>query len=288
MAGGANDADLGDAWAVIANTQFQHIVHPYIDATNLTEIEGELDTRFGPSEAIPGHGYTGVRATAASATTLGNSRNNEHGTIIAANDSPMGPEDWAAALGAQAAFNLNVDPARPLHFLELKGILPPPTDNRFTKVERGVLLYDGIATYIVDTTGKVLIERCITTYQTNALGITDPTYLDIQTLFTLIEIRFQYKARMQNRFLIPRFKLADDTFPVQPGSKVVTPEVVRQECISLFTNLRDAGLIENLDDFITNIVVERDTTDLNRVNVLLPPDLINQFRILASSLQFIL
>lgn len=288
MADGANDADLGDAWAVIANTQFQHIIHPYIDAANLTEIEEELDTRFGPAEALPGHGYTGVRATVASAATLGNSRNNEHGTIVAANDSPMGPEDWAAAWGAQAAFNLNVDPARPLHFLKLKGILPPPTDGRFTKAERNTLLYDGVATFIVDTSGNVLIERSITTYQTNTLGLPDPTYLDIQTLFTLIEIRFQYKARMQNRFLIPRFKLADDTFPIQPGTKVANPGVVKQECIALFTDLRNAGLIENLDDFVTNIVVERDGTDQNRVNVLLPPDLINQFRILASSLQFIL
>ena len=51
---------------------------------------------------------------------------------------------------------------------------------------------------------------------------------------------------------------------------------------------RDVGLIENLDDFITNVVIERDANDVNRVNVLLPANLVNQFRILASQLQFIL
>ncbi|NQS89373.1 phage tail protein, partial [Patescibacteria group bacterium] len=151
-----------------------------------------------------------------------------------------------------------------------------------------ILLYDGIATYIVDGGGNVLIERSITTYQENALGLPDPSYLDIQTLATLGEIRFQYKTRMINRFIIPRFKLADDTFPVQPGSYVATPKTVKQETIALFTLLRDKGLIENLDEFIDNLVVERDLTDRNRVNVLLPADIINQFRVLAGNIQFIL
>lgn len=288
MEGGANDADLADAWAVIANEQFHYIVQPYIDAANLTELENELEDRFDPLEDLQGHGFTGLRATQASATTLGNTRNSPHNTIMGANDSPTAPEEWGAALGAIAAFNLNNDPARPLHFLKLKDVLAPPTENRFTRAERDILLYDGIATWVTDTSSNVLIERCITTYQTNALGITDASYLDVQTLATIGEIRFQYKSRMVTRFIIPRFKLADDTFPVQPGSNVATPKTVKQEIIALFAQLRDAGLIENLEDFITNLIVERDAADRNRVNALLPPDLINQFRILATKIQFIL
>lgn len=289
MAGGATNPDLGDAWAVIDNEQFHYIIQPYIEAANLIEIEDELADRFLPLNDLQGHGFGAVRVSAiASATALGNSRNSPHNTIIAAIDAPQCPEEWAAAVGAVAAWNLNIDPARPLHFLKLKGLLPPPIDKRFTRAERDILLYDGIATWVVDTGGNVLLERCITTYQTNALGILDPSYLDIQTLATLGEIRYQYKARMVNRFIIPRFKLADDTFPVQPGSYVATPRTVKQETIALFTLLRDRGLIENLDDFIDNIVVERDISDRNRVNVLLPANLINQFRVLSAQLQFIL
>jgi phage tail sheath gpL-like len=288
MADGAVDPDLGDAWAVIDNEQFHYIVTPYIDAANLTEIEDELTDRFLPLEDLQGHGFTCVRATQASATTLGNSRNGIHNTIMAVNDSPTGPEEWAAAIGAVAAWNLNNDPARPLHTLSLKGIRPPPISNRFTRSERDTLLYDGISTYLVDTGGSVVLERLITTYQTTALGTADPSYLDVTTLATLGEIRYQYKTRMTNRFIIPRFKLVDDTFPIQPGQKIAQPKTVRQETIALFTLLRDTGLIENLDDFIDNLVVERDTTDPNRVNVLLPPDLVNQFLVLAGNIQFIL
>jgi phage tail sheath gpL-like len=288
MAGGTIDPDLGDAWAVIGGEQFHYIVQPYIDTANLTEIEGELADRFLPLEDLQGHGITAVRARYASCTALGNARNSPHNTIVGVCDSPNGPEEWAAAWGAVAAWNLNNDPARPLHYLKLKGILPPPIENRFIREERDYLLYDGIATYVVDSGGNVLIERSITTYQKTALGTPDPSYLDIQTLATLSEIRYQYKTRMISRFIIPRFKLADDTFPVQPGSKVATPRTVRQETIALFTLLRDKGLIENLDEFIENLVVERNMSDRNRVDVLLPCDIINQFRVLAGQVQFIL
>lgn len=288
MADGASDPDLGDVWAIIDNERFNYVIQPYIDTANLTEIEGELEDRFGPLINLQGHGITAVRATVASCTTLGNSRNSPHNTIMGCYDSPTDPAEWAAALGGVASWNLNNDPARPLHYLKLKGILPPPVASRFTRAERDTLLYDGIATYVIDSGGNVVIERTITTYRTNAAGVTDPSYLDIQTLATLGEIRDQFLARMVSRFISPRFKLADDGFPVQPGSYIATPGTVRQEIIALFTLLRDEGLIENLDDFVDNLIVERDSTDANRVNCLIPPDLVNQFRILAGNIQFIL
>ncbi len=286
--GGAGAIDLDDAWAVIANDQFHYVIQPANDATNLTSIEGELEDRFLPLNDLQGHGFTGARNTHTLLANLGNGRNSPHNTIIGAAGFPQLPEEWASALGAVAAWNLNIDPARPLHFLKLKGLLPPKIEDRFSRAERDLHLYDGIATHIVDTGGNVLIERCITTYQKTALNTLDPTFLDVQTVATLGEIRYQYKAKMERIFLIPRFKLADDTFPVTPGSKVATPSIVKMEIISLFTLLRDRGIIENLDQFIDELIVERDITDRNRINCLLPADLINQFRILASVLQFIL
>jgi len=288
MEGGATDPALSDAWAVIDNIQYQYIINPFTDSTNLTALEGELEDRFGPLEDLQGHGFTGYRGALASCTVIGNSRNSPFNTLMGVYDSPICPEEWAAAIGGVAAYNLNIDPARPLQYLKLDGILPPPYASRFTRTERDILLYDGIATYIVDSGGNVLTERLITTYQTNALGTLDASYLDVETMATLSEIRYQYKNRMVNKFIIPRFKLADDSFPVQPGSNVATPKTIKQEIIALFSLLRDIGLIENLNEFIDSLVVERDITDRNRVNVLLPANLINQFRILSSKLQFIL
>lgn len=288
MSGGVGNPTPANAWAVIENEQFQHIISPYHDTTAMTSLEGELSDRWGPQVALEGHGYTALPGTQGSATTFGNSRNSFHITSPGVNDSPINAEEWAAVWGAIAAFNLNVDPARPLHTLRLPGLLAPPLASRFTRTEREILLFDGIATWITDTSGNVLIERSITMYQKNALGISDPSYLDIQTIFTLIEIRFQYLTRMTNRFIVPRFKLADDGFIVSPGDKIVTPSVLKGEIIALFTQLSETGLVENISEFSANLVVQRNSADNNRVDVLLPPDLINQFRVLASQIQFIL
>ena len=288
MGGGAGNCNLDDVWTVIENEHFNYIVQPYIDATNLGNIEDELSDRYGALIDKQGIGFTCVRATQASATTLGNTRNSPHNCILAVDASPSDPCEWAAAMGAVAATYLNNDPARPLQFLQLKGVRAPATGARFTRSERDILLYDGISTYIIDSGGNVLLERIITTYQANALGLPDWSYLDVCTMATLAEIRYQFKTRMANRFIIPRFKLADDGQPVFPGSYTATPSTVRSEIVSLFTMLRDRGLIENLTDFIDNLIVERDLTDRTRVNVLLPPDLINQFVILAGQVQFIL
>lgn len=288
FAEGVGAINLASTWGVIGDEQFHYIIQPAASAAEMTLLDTELADRFLPLNDLQGHGFAGMRDTHTNLGTRGNATNSPHITIMGANESPQLPEQWAAAVGAVAAWNLNIDPARPLHFLKLKGIMAPEIEYRFSRDERDILLYDGIATHIVDSGDNVLIERCITTYTQTALGVIDPTFLDIQTVATLGEIRAQYKARMAKIFLLPRFKLADDTFPVQPGSKVATPSIIKGEIISLFSLLRDAGLIENLDEFIENLVVERDTTDSNRVNTLLPCDLINQFRILATNLQFIL
>ncbi len=286
--GGGGAIDLDSAWAVIENEQFHYIIQPATDATNLGVLEVELEDRFLPQNDLQGHGFAMMRDTHTQCATLIGARNCAQNTIMGATGTPNEPAEWAAAVGAVAAWNLNNDPARPLHFLKLKGLLPPRAEDRYSREERETHLYDGVATHIVDLAGNVLIERCITTYQRTVLGTLDPSYLDIQTMATLGEIRYQYKARMASRFLIPRFKLADDSFPAQPGSKVVRPKDVVSETIALFTLLRDKALIENLDEFIDNLVVERNLTDRNRIDVLLPSDLINQFRILAGNIQFIL
>ena len=46
------------------------------------------------------------------------------------------------------------------------------------------------------------------------------------------------------------------------------------------------GLVENLAAFKANLIVERDDNDPNRVNVLYPPDLVNQLRVFAVLNQF--
>ena len=63
---------------------------------------------------------------------------------------------------------------------------------------------------------------------------------------------------------------------------------LRAPLIKLKTSAwRDTQIgVENLEQFKKDLLVERDATDVNRVNVLPPPDLINQFRVFAGQVQF--
>jgi phage tail sheath gpL-like len=62
--------------------------------------------------------------------------------------------------------------------------------------------------------------------------------------------------------------------------------VLRNELIALAREWEDAGLVENLDQFVADLIVERDATDKDRANALVPPDIINQFRQFAAAIQF--
>ena len=146
------------------------------------------------------------------------------------------------------------------------------------------MLFDGIATFKVDAGGGVMIERVITTYETNAGGVDDPSYLDLNTLKTLAFLRFSVRSRILTRY--PRHKLADDGTRFGAGQAIVTPKLIRAELIALFRQWEDAGLAENIDQFKADLLVERDAGDVNRLNALIPPDIINQFRVFAGKVQF--
>ena len=59
-----------------------------------------------------------------------------------------------------------------------------PSESRFITTDRQTLLENGIAT-LTTTSGTVMIERAVTTYQRNSFGDADASYLDSETLHTL-------------------------------------------------------------------------------------------------------
>jgi phage tail sheath gpL-like len=284
MNAGAGNPDVSSVITAMGSEWFTDIAMPYTDAANLTALETELSSRFGPTVMMDGHAYAFVDGSHSTLTTKGNSRNSPHLSIMGAKGSPSTPWAWAAALCGVAAFHIKIDPARPLQTLPLAGILPPTVNDRFTREERNLLLFDGIATFKVDDGGRVLIERVITTYETNASSVDDVSYLDLNTLKTLAFMRYSVRARILTKF--PRHKLANDGTRIGAGQAVVTPSVIRDELISLFRQWEEVGLAENIDQFKADMIVERDGSDVNRINALIPPDIINQFRVFAGQVQF--
>lgn len=282
MAAGATNPDLNTALAAVGNEQYHTVIVGYTDAANLTKIETELSTRWGPMVQKEGQAFVGHSATHANLVTFGDTRNSQFLSIAGIAKSPTPPWEWAACVGAVDAFE--PDPAKPRQTLPLPGMLAPAPEHRFTRDERDILLRHGIATFLVDAGGGMMIERLITAYKTNAFAVADISYLDIETMRTLAYLRYSVRARIALRF--PRYKLANDGTRFGPGQDVVTPMIIRAELITLFREWEEAGLAENFAQFKSDLIVQRHATDPNRVDAIIPPDVINQFRVFAGKVQF--
>lgn len=284
MSGGTANPDLSDVITAMGDDWYNLIAMPYTDAANLVLLETELADRWGPTRPIEGHAIAAATGTHAAMSTLGDSRNSPHLSIMATNKSPTPPVEVAAALVGVAAHYGNIDPARPFQTLPVVGMKPPAQSDRFTLAERNLLLLDGMATFTVDAGGRCLVERMMTTYNLNAQGMEDISYQDLNTMLTLGYLRYSFRVRFSTRY--PRHKLGNDGTAYGQGQAIITPKVAKAECFSLFRQWEEVALVENFDQFKQDIVVERDQVDPNRLNFLLPPDLVNQFRVAAAQIQF--
>lgn len=272
-------ANLGDKW-------FNIIAHPYTDAASLTALETELASRDNPLRQVDGIAFTASSVSLGSLSTLGDSRNSRYTVIVETNQSPTPVNEYAAAVAAVVAFYGNIDPARPFQTLPLAGVLPPAETDQFTLQERNLLLYDGIATTKVAAGGIVQIERLVTTYQFNAAGAPDTAYLDATTGLTLMYLRYSFNVWFLTRY--PRHKLADDDVLefIGSGQPVITPLIAKGEAIAWFDEMQELGLVEGKDQFVNDLIVVRNSGDVNRLDFLLPPDLMNQLIVIATQGQF--
>jgi phage tail sheath gpL-like len=287
MASGVGTPDLAAAIAVLGDEPFEFLCGPWADATSLDAWKALMNDstgRWSWSRQLYGHVYTASRGTLGELVALGDLRNDAHVTVYGF-EKPSSDPVWrqAAAYAARQAVFISADPARPTQTGEMNNITPAPAGERFMLLERQSLLSHGIATAYCSS-GTQRIERAVTTYQKNDLGQVDNSYLDSETLHQSAYIIRFLKGRITSKY--GRHKLANDGTRFGAGQAIVTPGVIRAELIAGYYNLEQMGLVENADAFAQNLVVERSLTDPTRVNVLYPPDLVNQLRVFALQYQF--
>lgn len=287
MASGAGSSTLTAALSAMGDEEYDFIIHPFSDSTTLDAFKTLMaDTagRWAYDKQIYGHVYSAKPGAFAALQAAGVLRNDQHATLAGYEAAvPNTPWDYAAAYGARNAVFIAADPARPTQTGELIGILPAPAGSRFLLTERQTLLNSGIATSYVGG-GAVRVERAITTYQKNAWDQADPSYLDSETMHTLAHIIRRLRYGVTQKY--PRHKLANDGTRFGAGQAIVTPSVVRGEILSIYAEMEEEGIVENAKAFAANLIVERNATNPNRLDVLMPPDLVNQLRIFAVLAQF--
>ncbi|MEZ2293095.1 phage tail sheath subtilisin-like domain-containing protein [Variovorax sp. RCC_210] len=287
LSGGTTNPTLTPVISAMGDDEYDFIVHPYTDSASLDAFQQELnDTtgRWSWSRQIYGHCYSALRGTLAALVTFGGLRNDQHHTVAGIDaDCPLPSWEYAAQYAARNAVFINADCARPTQTGVLATAPVPRAGKKFLFTERASLLNYGVATsYVV--AGALRIERAITTYLKNTWGQPDVSYLDSETLHLSAYVLRRLKGVITSKY--PRHKLANDGTRFAAGAAIVTPAVIRGELIAEYEAMEVEGFVENTELFAANLIVERNATDPNRLDVLFPPDYINQLRVFALLNQF--
>ena len=289
MAGGTTDPVISNGMAALGDQTFDYIVMPYTDTANLNaarDAMNDMTGRWAYNRMVWGHVFTAKRATASEATTFGLTRNDPHVTVLPFSLSPTPVWRWAAAYVGASAVVLRNDPARPVQGIEVPGVLAPPfgSAGRFMMSELQTLLYSGCSTFTAAADGTVRIERLISTYQVNQFGQIDEAWLSVEKTFTLMLVMRRLRGSLQANF--PRHKLAHDGTRVALGQSILTPSTARAFVIAEMRNMEVDGLLDNVDAIVEQVRCEVNAGNPDRLDVLFPPPLIGQLRILAVLSQF--
>jgi phage tail sheath gpL-like len=290
LTGGTGTPDFANLISNMGEEEFEYVAMPYTDSSSLMawELEyGFTDSgRWGWMRQHFGHVFSAKRGDYSSLITFGQIRNSGVISIMAFEDATPTPMfEMAAAYAAKAQRALTNDPARPLQTLQFVGTLPAPLHQRFNFDEINSLASNGLAIQKCwPGSGLTQIAREQTTYQLNSLGQPDDAYELVTTLATLAALLRNQRHAVTTKY--PRHKLANDGTRFGPGQAVITPGIAKAELVAQYKNDEWNGLVEDTTNFKKFLLVERDPNNPNRLNVLYPPDLINQLRIFAVLAQF--
>jgi phage tail sheath gpL-like len=289
LTGGVGTPSFANAIAGIQKSNFEYVAMPYTDSNSLFAWDQEYgftdSGRWGWNRQQFGHVFTAKRGTYAALLTFGATMNSAVESVMAFEQTAPTPMfEVAAAYAAKAQRALINDPARPLQTLSLNNVKACPFQDAFNWAELNAIASTGLAIQERGSDNQPMILREQTSYQLNLYGQSDDAYELVTTLATLAKVLRNQRQAITSKF--PRSKLADDGTKFGPGQAIVTPGIIKAEIVNEYQMDMWNGLVENLRAFKANLIVERDPNNPNRVNVLYPPDLINQLRIFAVLAQF--
>jgi len=233
---------------------FDFIANPYNDTASLAAVAAFLNDQAGRWSAeigLYGHAFGAYRGTVGARGTFGNSRNDQHATILGFFDSPtpawLEAADWCAA----HAVLLKVNPAQGVTTQALR-LAPPPTQNVDTPGERNTLLFDGISTFTVDPAGTCRIDRSVTTYQTNPAGAPDNSYRETNLLFQAMYAARYIVSQLTSQYIAAGKILVVNGTIIGPGSPACTPNMVMGSVMSFYRYLCGIFIVQNPEAFEAN------------------------------------
>ena len=288
MADGGSDTSYETAGVgtIIRGTWFNAIVSGSSETSNVAYIKALLDDRWTATVQQTGVVFF-VPNELNDNDSLADLDDDYDSQVVVIPALPKTPtpgfEVAAAVLGCIAPKALN-DPAQPLSNWPVAGIVAPRETDRNSLEENNRLLKAGLALLTCSNDGTVYLKRVVTTYKHNAAGAKDTSYQQLEKVFTLSFLRWDWNNYLAGRY--PHAKLADDGTDFGPGQVIMTPKLGEAELLGRYEYWISKGLVQDYATFKANLVVCRDPDDDTALQFLIPADLIDQFFIGKSKIQF--
>lgn len=277
--GGSGDPDLGvyDTTGTVLNAivsgGYSLVVNTLPTSTALGKVNNMATFVSGPLEQRPMYqvaAATDEVDTMANIQTLCGTTMNASRLTMAyasyASDNLAKSEEYKLAASYAGIISSQSDPVVPLNGLPLVGLAAPSVVDRLTRTQQETLLNAGVTPLEV-VSNELCVVRSITTNTTTS-GVADPTLLDIQTIRTLDYVRAQVRARLVLRF--PRAKMSTKT-----------PARVRSQVLDVLYLLEQLEIVQNVKQYESGVICEQDSSDVTRVNVKIPTNIVTGLHVIA-------
>ena len=270
--------------AVDSNTQYILVSTCFNDTGTLGLIDTELVARNSALRKVDGYNVIAKYGSLAELTALGNAFNSQFLSILPAIGNSTESYIAGATVGQLAKIKA-ADPAASVRGAELVGVSPALNSEVLTDSQLNTLLLNGVSAYDV-VLGKVSLALMATTYKTDTDGQADVSYFDLSVLFVVSYLRYDLDNLSREKF--SGAKIGRDGVRYRQGQKIVTEKSMEAEIISRFDAWEERGLIEDRAAFRESLQVSRHANDVNRMDIILMPNVVNELRILGVDIRFIL
>lgn len=276
--------DLEAAFKSLKDLQFNVIACSFNDSSNIKELSDQLKDRCSVRRQLDSYALIVTETNGTNANLLGSGVNSPYISIMSNSQGKSTAAEWSASLAAAFAQSAQSDPARPFQTLELVKINAPTQEQCEERRVREAALRSGVSTYYVDSGKNVRIERLVTTYLTNELGVQDSSMASPNVPLVLSFIRWDMRRYFATKY--PRHKLATDKY--RGSGPVMTPRLAKAECLCMFRKWEEAGLVQDIDLFLEGLKTEINKSDPNRLDISMSPKFVNQLCILGAKVGFLL
>lgn len=286
---GAGSPDLSAGLAALGDDAFDWIASPFSDSTNIGRYKAllsDISGRWAWNQQIYGHVFYPFTDTIGNLTSHGLSHDDRHITIIPRPTSGSIPQPtwfWTAAIAARVvpwlSDGANGNVSRNQTGLEVIGLDAPRDRSKwYNYATRDSFLRSGVSTWKVDSTGRVLIDKLITTQRTT-LGVPDTTFRDIQKIGQLVYALRKFRTQLTIEH--GQKAIADDN-PGNVGA-ISTPRDIAATFMHAYREMVNTGVLENAVRAADLLEVKRNSDNPNRVDIYAPIDTVNPLDVIAAN-----